>query len=145
MTKRKPTRKRKKSGPKKVLIDPAMVEKLASQGLNKAQVAAMCGLGESQWYVREQEAPEISEAYKRGKAKGVLTISNALFEQAKSGNTTAQIFYLKCNGGWRENTRVEITGADGGAVKHEVANARDRLLDKLAGYAARADQTEDSE
>ena len=144
MPRKKPGPK-KKSGPKKVLIDPAMVEKLASQGLNKAQVAAMCGLGESQWYVREQESPEITDAYKRGKAKGVLTISNALFEQAKSGNTTAQIFYLKCNGGWRENTRVEITGADGGAVKHEHANARDRLLDKLASYAARADQTEDSE
>jgi len=136
MPKKKPGA-RKKSGPKKVPIDPTMVEKLASQGLNKAQVAAMCGLGESQWYVREQEAPEISEAYKRGKAKGVLTISNALFEQAKSGNTTAQIFYLKCNGGWRENTRIEITGADGGPVKHERQDAEKQLLDKLAGIAAR--------
>ena len=145
MTKRKPRGAQKKRGPKKVPIDPAMVEKLASQGLNKAQVAAMCGVSESHWYVREQDTPEISEAYKRGKAKGVLTISNALFEQAKSGNTTAQIFYLKCNGGWRENTRVEITGADGGAVKHEYANARDRLLDKLAGIAARSGPTEDTE
>ena len=122
-----------------------MVEKLASQGLNKAQVAAMCGLGESQWYVREKEKPEISEAYKRGKAKGVLTISNALFEQAKSGNTTAQIFYLKCNGGWRENTRIELTGANGGSIKHETANAQERLLDKLAGIAARVEEKEDSE
>jgi hypothetical protein len=136
MPRKKPVA-RKKSGPKKVPIDPAMVEKLASQGLNKAQVAAMCGLGESQWYVREQDEPEISEAYKRGKAKGVLTISNALFEQAKSGNTTAQIFYLKCNGGWRENTRIEITGADGGPVKHERQDAEKQLLDKLAGIAAR--------
>ena len=145
MTKKKQPHERKRRGRKKVPIDLATVERLASQGLNKAQVAAMIGLSESQWYVREETEPDIREAYKKGKSKGVLAISNALFEQARNGNVTAQIFYLKCNGGWRENTRVEITGADGGAVKHEHANARDRLLDKLAGFAARTDPAEDTE
>ena len=127
----------KKRGPKKTEIDLVKVEKLASQGLNKSQVAAMCGLKESQWYARENENPEITEAYKRGKAKGVLTISNALFEQARSGNTTAQIFFLKAQGGWRENIRLEHTGPDGEPIKQEITDARTQLLDRLARIAER--------
>jgi hypothetical protein len=30
-----------------------------------------------------------------------------------SGNVSAQIFWLKAQGGWREADRLEITGADG--------------------------------
>lgn len=145
MTKRKQPAQRKRRGRKKVPIDLATVERLASQGLNKAQVAAMIGLSESQWYVREEQEPDIREAYKKGKSKGVLAISNALFEQARAGNVTAQIFYLKCNGGWRDNTRLEITGADGGPIKHEKQDAETRLLDKLAGIATRIEAKDSSE
>lgn len=140
MTKRKPPGEKKKVGRKPIPIDTAQVEKLSSQGLTKAQVAAVIGLGESQWYERENQNPEIAEAYKRGKARGVLMISNALFDAARSGNTTAQIFFLKAQGGWRENIRLEHTGAEGGPIKQEVTDARDQLLDRLARIAKRGDE-----
>jgi len=143
-TKKKGKKAGEKVGRKPVKIDPEKVARLAAQGLNKAQVAAVIGLGESQWYVREKQNPEIAEAYKRGGAKGVLAISNALFEQARSGNTTAQIFFLKCRGGWRENTRLEITGADGGPIKNETTDAKDRVLAKLALQAERIAKDEDN-
>ena len=114
---------------------------LASQGLNQQQVAAVIGISDTQWYERIKKKPEIGDAYKRGKAKGVLVISNALFDQARNGNITAQIFYLKCMGGWRENTRIEITGADGGPIQNESIDARERVLDKLAILAKRKDET----
>ena len=37
----------------------------------------------------------ISDAIKNGRAKGVGTITNALFESAVKGSVPAQIFYLK--------------------------------------------------
>ena len=132
-----------KKGRKKIEIDLEKVEQLASRGLTKAQVASAVGISESQWYARESQEPDISEAYKRGKTKGVGTIANSLFEAARSGNITAQIFFLKCQGGWREAQRVEISGPDGGSVKVEVEDARQQLLDRLAGYAARISTQDD--
>ena len=114
---------------------------MASQGLNQEQIASIVGLKSSQWYERCKQNPDISDAYKRGKSKGVLAISNALFEQARNGNTTAQIFFLKAQGGWRENIRLEHTGADGGPIKQEMTNARDQLLDRLARIAEREDES----
>ena len=132
---------RKKVGRKPVPIDISSVEKMASQGLNQEQIASIVGLKSSQWYERCKQNPDISDAYKRGKSKGVLAISNALFEQARNGNTTAQIFFLKAQGGWRENIRLEHTGADGGPLKQEMTNARDQLLDRLARIAEREDES----
>ena len=131
----------KKRGRKPTPIDLASVEKMASQGLNQEQIASVIGLKSSQWYERCNQNPDISEAYKRGKSKGVLAISNALFEQARAGNTTAQIFFLKAQGGWRENIRLEHTGADGGPIKQEVNDARQKLLDRLARIAEREDKS----
>lgn len=138
MTKKK---EKPKLGRKPVPIDLVAVEKMASQGLNQEQIASVVGLKSSQWYERCKQNPDISEAYKRGKSKGVLAISNALFEQARSGNTTAQIFFLKAQGGWRENIRLEHTGADGGPIKQEVSDARAQLLDRLARIAEREDES----
>ena len=38
---------------------------------------------------------EISESFKRGKAKGLAEVSNAIYEQALNGSTGAACFYLK--------------------------------------------------
>lgn len=133
----------RKPGRKKTPIDPAQVEKLASQGLTKAQIASIIGLSESHWYAREAKAPEITEAYKRGKSRGVLLISNALFEAARSGNITAQIFYLKSRGGWRENIRLEHAGVDDAPIK--ISDPRTSLMDRMARIAERFGQSQDDE
>lgn len=89
-------------------IDLRQVEILASRGLTHAQIAAVLGISEKTLYKRKNESSEIAEAINRGKAKGIAEISNALYESAKKGNTTAQVFFLKAQGGWKDN-RIELT------------------------------------
>ena len=88
-------------------IDYEVVEKLAARGLTREQVALSLGISSRTLERRKKTDPNIEEAYMRGKAKGVATISNALFDKAKDGNVTAQIFFLKCNG-WKENSETTI-------------------------------------
>lgn len=91
----------------KIKIDPKQVEALASRGLTREQVAHNLGIGVRTLQRRTHEDPEFEEAYLRGKAKGITEIANALFKKAQEGNTTAQIFFLKCNG-WKEESSVEL-------------------------------------
>jgi carbohydrate-selective porin OprB len=50
---------------------------------------------------------DVSAAYKRGRTKAIGSVAQALIQQAQAGNTTAMIFYLKTQAGWRENDREE--------------------------------------
>ena len=45
------------------------------------------------------------DAIKKGKDKGIATITNSLFQKAKSGDTASTIYYLKNrdNRNWQEN------------------------------------------
>ena len=76
-------------------VDPNKVETFAAQGLTMDQIADCLGIGRSTLYERMGSEADVSDAIKRGRAKGIATISNALFQSGKSGNVTAQIFYLK--------------------------------------------------
>jgi hypothetical protein len=73
-----------------------------------------------------------------GKIDAVLTIANCLYKNAQSGNVTAQIFYLKTQGGWKETARTEVVGDNGGPVKLEAA--RDALETKLARLVAKNEE-----
>jgi hypothetical protein len=44
--------------------------------------------------------------------EAVGTVAKALYQQCLEGNTTAQIFYLKTRGKWRDESKIELTGAD---------------------------------
>lgn len=76
-------------------VAPDKVEALAAQGLTMEQIALCLGMARSTLYVRMGSEKDVSDAIKRGRAKGVAQVSNALFQAARDGNTTAQIFYLK--------------------------------------------------
>ena len=93
---------------KKAVIDLAKVEALASRGLTREQVAHNLGLTARTLRNHDAEMKgAIEDAYCRGKDMGIHEIANALFEKAKKGYTTAQIFFLKCNG-WKEEAAVEV-------------------------------------
>lgn len=51
-----------------------------------------------------------------GRIDANASIAQTLFQQAKSGNTTAAIFWLKTRARWKETDRLEVTGADGKQV-----------------------------
>ncbi|MDO5058571.1 MAG: hypothetical protein Q4D82_01355 [Neisseria sp.] len=57
--------------------------------------------------------PEVSASYKKGRAKAVASVAQSLLKQAKNGNVTAQIFYLKTQAGWRETQTVDNISSDG--------------------------------
>lgn len=88
----------KKRGRPRIDIDDAMckkAEKLATQGLTMVQIASVLGMGESTLHEKKARFLDFSEAIKKGKAKGIASITNSLFNKALSGSETSMIFYLK--------------------------------------------------
>ena len=86
-----------KRGPKPRLITEeflAKVEHLAARGLSQQQVCHALGLSETWWYDAKQKNSEISDSFKRGQAKGLAEVSNAIYEQALNGSTGAAYFFL---------------------------------------------------
>lgn len=86
---------RKKPGRKPVVIDIDRVEQLAAQGLGPYQISRALGVSWDTYNKNKKRSLELSEAIKRGEAKGLARVSNSLFKSANEGNVTAQIFYLK--------------------------------------------------
>jgi predicted transcriptional regulator len=91
---------------KKVEIDLEKIESFAALGLTREQVAHNLGFTSRTWQNYNKDG-SLEDAYMRGKSKGISVIANALYQKAKQGNTTAQIFFLKCNG-WKESSEVEV-------------------------------------
>ena len=58
--------------------------------------------------------------YKRelddGRIDANASIAQTLFQQAKGGNTSAAIFWLKTRARWKETTAHEVTGAEGQSI-----------------------------
>ena len=103
-------KKLKKVGRPAIIIDEEIckrAEAYAAQGLTMVQIANVLGIGETTLYEKQQEYSEFSEAIKRGKNKGIATITNALFTKAREGDNTAMIFYLKNQAGWQDRVEKE--------------------------------------
>ena len=71
------------------------IELHASRGLSQQQICNALGISETWWYDAKQKSAEISESFKKGQAKGLVEVSNAIYEQALNGSTGAACFYLK--------------------------------------------------
>jgi hypothetical protein len=52
-----------------------------------------------------------------GRIDANAAIAQSLFGAAKSGNTSAQMFWLKTRAGWKETNALELSGSDGGAIQ----------------------------
>lgn len=70
--------------------------------LNKSQVADYFGISENTLRAIEKRQPEVSAAYKKGRVNQIAGMGSNLIQLAKAGNVTANIFYLKTQGGWKE-------------------------------------------
>lgn len=97
-------------GRKRIEIDIDEVERLASRGLTQQQIADCLGISQKTIERRAKESVEFVEAIKRGQARGIATITNALFEQSLAGNVAAGIFYLKNRAFWTD--RQQLLGDD---------------------------------
>ena len=85
-----------------------LVEKLASV-LTKAQLSDYLGISETTFRAVEERQPEVSDAYKKGRGRAIASVASNLVNQAQNGNTTAAIFYLKTQAGWKEQDTTNIT------------------------------------
>ena len=120
--------------PKKT-ADPAEVEKLAGEGLAEYQIAASLAMHPETFSRIKREEPDVEAALERGRRAAVGTIEHVAFNAAKQADddpryTTAMIFWLKCNAGWKDVQHIEHGGAVG------VYDARARLAEKLARLVA---------
>ena len=65
------------------------------------------GISETTFRQVEERQPDVSDAYKRGKAKAIGNVAKNLIQQAQTGNIAAAIFYLKTQAGWKESKEEE--------------------------------------
>jgi hypothetical protein len=91
------------------------VEKLAAV-LKLEDIADFLGISERTLRQRMTEDPTISAAYKKGRQRAIAGVATSLLQQARDGNLTAMIFYLKTQAGWRETKHVEANVTNGALV-----------------------------
>lgn len=107
-------KKNKGGRPAKVLNDEQLiqVETLAAF-FSLEQIADYFGITRPTFNAICERQEEVSLRYKKGKANAVGAVAKSLIQQARDGNLSAQIFYLKTQGGWRETNNVDLTSSDG--------------------------------
>ncbi len=84
-----------------------IVQLHATVGTKHETIAAIIGIDDKT--LRKYYRDELDLATAQANA----TIGGALFNKAKGGDTSAQIFWMKTRAGWRETTHVDNTSSDG--------------------------------
>ena len=112
-------------------IDYEKLYDLAKIGLSEEQIAVSLGISVSTIGRRKREDERFSSTLKAGKQAGVSAVTNALFEGATGDkpNTSAQIFFLKNRGGWRDKTEVDANINADVTVTHDIDEALQALKD----------------
>ena len=105
------------------------VEVLAGFGLPQQQIAILLGCDPKT--LRKHFEVELSV----GDAKATAKIAQTLFNKAAAGDTASMIFWMKVRAGWRETTRVELSGRDGEAMQLEAISAREKIMARLGRLA----------
>jgi transcriptional regulator with XRE-family HTH domain len=101
------------------------VETLAAQGLSEEQIGSVIGCSRETIRRRKNDNAAFEAAIKNGKAKGIATVTNALFQKAKNGDNTAMIFFLKNRdrANWGENEQEQQSGKSITLNFNQVGNA----------------------
>ena len=84
----------------------SQVEALASV-LTSEQIADYFGVARTTFYDIMERQPEVSERYKKGRAKAIGSVAKGLLQKAQGGDNAAMMFYLKTQAGWRESQHIE--------------------------------------
>ena len=85
------------------------VEALSGYGVPFEQIAALVRDGIHVDTLRDKFSAELLN----GKAKANAQVGKGIFQKAMAGDTTAQIWWSKCQMGWKEVQRHEHSGIDG--------------------------------
>ena len=99
-------------------VNLKQVEAIASLGLIDEEIAVILGISPrtlNYW----KKKPEFLQSLKKGKLKADVQVTKRLYENAKNGDNTAIIFWLKNRRPdlWRDKQEVEHSGeVKGGTV-----------------------------
>jgi len=124
-----------------------VIQGWARDGLTDEQIAGKMGIGVTTLYDYKKKYPEFMKALKKGKEVVDREVENSLLEQARSGNMTAIIFWLKNRKPrqWRDKQTREISGPEGGAIEVEqqvdLSGLSDKELDQLEKISEKIIQT----
>ena len=118
----------------------AEVETLAAV-LNAEQIADFLGIGRTTFFALLNRDEDLSERYKRGKARAVGAVAQSLVTKARAGNVTAMIFYLKTQGGWRETLEVAPPSAAPDGIL-DLTQLSDEALHELMAVLDRSQANE---
>ena len=80
------------------LLEPeglALLEGRARDGMTEQQIARSLRIDRSTLYRWKTEHPELAAALRKGKETVDYQVESALLQTALSGNTTAQLFWLR--------------------------------------------------
>ena len=71
------------------------------------QLADFFGMGRSTFFELIKTDKVIAKMFAKGKAAAIANVSKNLVQKALDGNTSAMMFYLKTQAGWKETTVVQ--------------------------------------
>ncbi len=105
------------------------VEAMSAYGVPQQQIAAVIGI--SKPTLEKHYRAELDTA----DAKAIAKVAESLFQKATGSHpqaVTAAIFWLKTRAGWKDTSRVEHTGANGGPIQNvDLSGATPEDLDRL--------------
>jgi hypothetical protein len=109
------TRPKNKGGRPARKLDAEQIAQVEALGavLSIEQIADYFGIAKVTFYAIMDRQPEVSERYKKGKARAISSVANGLLQKAQSGDTASAIFYLKTQAGWKETQHIDQTSSDG--------------------------------
>ncbi len=87
------------------------IERLASRGMSMPNIASVLGISEGTFYEYKKKYPQINEAWRKGKYKGISEVANAIYSKAiDEGSVDAMKFILGRQGGkeWREEMDINL-------------------------------------
>jgi hypothetical protein len=99
-----------KGGRPPVVLTPEQIAQVEAMAgfLTVEQIADYLGIGRRTFDEVRERQPEVSAAYKKGRARALAGVGKGLLMRAIEGDNVASIFYLKTQGGWRETGDDEI-------------------------------------
>lgn len=121
----------KKVGRKPINIDIAKVEALASQNMGVMEICRTLGVGWDTFNKNRKRKSELSEAYERGRARGLERATFRLMEQIDDGNFQAIQFYLKNTDSDKWKDRQEVVNATIN-LNDVLTGAKERIVDNMA-------------
>ena len=122
--------------PKKATVEDVL-PLVAEKNGNISAMARALGCSRHVIYQRCEESATLKQALEDAKESMTDNVESAFYREILNGNVTAMIFYLKTQGKKRGYVeRQEVTGADGGPIKHVNQSELDRDIESLLAEMA---------